>query len=248
MSLSSEEVSKGIIDAYRIIINDRYQLSYLQENYNIPIELDEVQITALRVFFLDYIYPPYEQRMALNDAFNSLDDHIRQPSHIMKILMDSSSLLFRYGLKLPAILKAGIKALRSFRTASKFENQLIAAAISQDLKPPYSSDQVNQLITTLPMSDIEQFMNQGEDLFSIIYDTKLVKSIIKILDSLISKMKKRSSVYSVEEIEGFEIGQQIITKGYDLFQNLNPRYQSILLDKIVEIERTELERIYGQSF
>lgn len=241
--IDQEKIIKSIIESYRSIINDRYQMDYLANHYDIPTGFNQDQLDTLKNYFLEYIYPPYAKRQELNKAFQSLDSHIKHPGHIMKIIMDSSGLLFRYGFKLPAILKAGIKALKSFRTASKFEQQLVDAAIADRLEAPLSADHIKYLIGSLPKKDIEEFMHQGEELFMIIYDTSLVQSIIKILNSLIQKMERRTDVYSPDEINGFKIGQSIITKGLELFENLPRAQQSILLDKIIEIERAELTKL-----
>ncbi|MFK7979352.1 MAG: hypothetical protein AB8G86_05190, partial [Saprospiraceae bacterium] len=47
---------------------------------------------------------------------------IQQPKKLLRILLDSGRLIFKYGRHLPKILNAGLKALRSFRTATQFEN------------------------------------------------------------------------------------------------------------------------------
>lgn len=240
-------IIESIINGYRAIITDRYQLVYLSVHYDIPVDVGQDQLDQLRNYFLDNIYPPYSKRQELNKAFQSLDNHIKHPSHIMKIILDSSGLLFKYGFKLPAILKAGIRALKSFRTASRFEQQLVDAAIASELQPPFSQTDVKALIAQLPEEDIEDFMHQGEELFKTIYDTALVQSIIKILDSLISKMEKRPNVYAPEEVNGFKIGQSIITHGFALFENLPRAQQAILLDKIIEIERAEMSKLHYGS-
>ncbi len=241
--MDKEEIIEGIIEGYRSLIKDRYQYEYLQQTYNIPESLTPLQIEELKSFFLDHIYPSYTQRQELNKAFDSLDGHIKSPSHMMKIILDSSSLLFKFGFKLPGILKAGIKALRSFRTASKFENLLVQAAVDKQLTPPYSKENIRSLMMTLPRQDIENFMEQGEQLFGILHNRKLVKNIIKIVTTLISTMKKRPGVYSVEEVNGFIIGKNIITQGNQLFENLNSEQQEVLLSKIVEIEKSEIRKI-----
>ena len=53
-------------------------------------------------------------------------------------------------------MMAGLKALKSYRAATQFEDVLVSAAIEQKMKPPYSVSKINALIKTLSLKDIEQ--------------------------------------------------------------------------------------------
>lgn len=163
----------------------------------------------------------------------------------MRVLIDSASLIFKYGKHLPKILRAGLKALKSFRSASKFEGNLVEKAIVQNQNPPYSIIQIEGLIKTLSRKEIDEFMESSLTLFDTLHDRTLVAKIKRIMDHLVEKMKRRPKVYSSAEVKGLEIGKEIIEKGDLLFEELSTEEQGEIFKFIVEMEREEMDRIFG---
>ena len=103
------EVSSAIINGYQKVIFERYQYDNISSRYHIPPSITRERFDGLRNYFLEYIYPPEQKRQDLNDAFESLDDHIRHPDQLLRILIDSGGLILKFGWSLPRVLKAGIK-------------------------------------------------------------------------------------------------------------------------------------------
>lgn len=245
MSYSQEEMNGAVIEAYRILISNRYQYHYLSSHYDIPESFEADRIELFRDFFLDYIYPPVEKRKELDKAFDSLDQHIKNPKSLLTILVDSSRIIFKYGRHLPKILNAALKALRSFRRANKFEDRLIKKALELDVQIPISQGDLKRLVASLPKSDVMGFINESKSLFEIIQDKKLVIKIIELLTQLVSRMKK-SSVYAQAEVSAFQIGLDIISGSYELFNSLSTSESKQLFDLGVQIERNEIEQIYNE--
>lgn len=241
----NEDISAGVIQAYRTLIQDRYQYDYLSVEYDIPKSFGPERIELFRNFFLDYIYPPLEKRKELDQAFDSLDSHIKNPKSLLSILVDSSRIIFKFGRHLPRILNAAIKALRSFRKANKFEDRITKNAKNSDLQLPITQDDLKNLIAALPKSDVIGFINESKSLFEIIQDKKLVVKIIALLTQLISNMKK-NTVYAEAEINAFQIGLDIISGSFELFNTLSPSEAKSLFDIGVNIEQSEIERIYQE--
>ena len=234
----------AVIGGYRTLISERYQYDYLQSNYDIPDSFDKKRIELFRDFFLDYIYPPIEKRRELNAAFESLDRHIKNPKNLLTILVDSSSILFKFGRHLPKILNAAISALKSFRKANKFEEKLRDKAILDNVAIPLSQEDLKTLVASLPKDDVLSFINEAKSLFEIIKNKKLVGRIIELLTLLIDKMNKRSGIYSDSEMEAFNIGLNIIEGSNDLFNQLSPTEANALFDIGIQIELQELDKIY----
>lgn len=234
----------ALIIAYRQVIEERYQYESLRAKYEMPASFDPERVDRIRQYFLDYIYPHPEQRKELDDAFASLDDFLKNPSKLLQLLVDSTSLIFRYGRHLPKIMQAGIKALQSFRAASAFENTLIAQAEASTFTPPFTTTDIEKLLMTLDPSAINDFIEHTEDLFGTLHDRPLVAKIIEIVTALIEKMKKRPEVYSVVQVRGMEIGREIIIKGDALFDQLNTAEQQQAFAFVVQVERDVLERIF----
>ena len=241
---TNEQILDEIIKGYRSVIEDRYQYAPLNKKYQLPPFFNEERITLFRNYFLEYIYPTPEKRAELDEAFQSLDGYIKQPSKLLRILMDSGRLIFKYGRHLPKILRAGLSALRSFRTATQFENKLVAQAIALKLKPPYQKPEINTLIKALPKSDLEEFIDSSQALFETLHDRVLVQKIIEIVAYLIGKMKKRPEVYSAAEIRGLEIGRDIIKNGDLLFDQLPKEGQQQLFELVIRLERDVLKELF----
>ncbi len=245
--MERKEILNGFIVGYRKMIEDRYQYNNINAKYDIPPSFDKKRVDLFREFFLEHIYPHPNTRQELNQAFDALDGYIKNPEKLLRILMDSASLIFKYGRHLPKILKAGLAALRSFRTATKFENRLVDKAIELNLEPPYSSDHINQMFQAFTPSELDEFIKNSENLFENLHDRQLVQKTKEIVIHLIDKMKKRPAVYSTAEINGLEIGKEIITKGDALFDQLPSKDQRNIIKTVIQIERDALKDIYADN-
>lgn len=245
--MQKKKTRDGIILAYRAVIEQRYQHENINAQYEIPDSFDKERVDLLRQFFLENIYPLPQKRDELDEAFQQLDGYIKNPEKLLRILMDSMSLIFKYGRHLPKILMAGIKALRSFRTASNFENKLVQNAQKQKIKAPYSKQQVYDLIAMLPEKEVDAFIENSQTLFETLHDRKLVQKIKEIVAHLITKMKKRPKVYTAEEVRGLEIGQEIIVKGDELFDSLSEEDQKLIFKVIIQIERDFLGGLFANN-
>lgn len=121
-----------------------------------------------------------------------MDNIIKRPESLLKILLDSVSLVFSHGRHLPKILATGLKALKSFRLATEFENKLVGQAIVNQIFPPYDELKINMLIKLLSHKEIEEFIVYNQSLFEVLHDKTLIKKIKDILQFLIGKMKSLS--------------------------------------------------------
>lgn len=243
--MERKEILNELILGYRKMLEERYQYNNINANYNIPDSFDEKRVDLFREFFLGHIYPHPETREELNQAFDALDGYIKNPEKLIRILMDSASLLFKHGRHLPKILRAGINALRSFRTATQFENRLVDKAIELNMPAPYSTQHIYQLFEALTQNELDEFIKNSENLFENLHDRKLVQKTKEIVNHLIEKMKKRPGVYSTAEINGLEIGREIITKGDELFDQLSEADQRNIIKTVIQVERDSLKDIYG---
>lgn len=241
---SKEDILAEIITAYRWVIAERYQYDNLTKAHELPASFDAARVDLLRDYFLQQLYPPPEKRAELEDAFDSLDNYIKSPKKLLRILMDSGSLLFKYGRHLPKILQAGIKALQSFIAAAKFEDRLVTAAMTIPLEPPYGKEDIRQMLSTLSEQDIERFIVNNEALFSTLHDRELVAKIVEIISQLLLKMRQHSDLYSPEEIRGLEIGLEIIQEGDALFAQLSKEEQKRIFEVIIAVEREALEEVF----
>ena len=246
-NLSESKVLEGIIIVYRKLIDDRYQYQKLKGSSDLPDSISKDQIDEIRNYFLTFIYPDLQQRLVLNDAFESLDHFIKNPGKLLQILVDSVSLVVKHGRYLPKILRSGIKALRSFREASFFEKQLVQKAIESKIEPPYTEANIHHFIRQINRDSIDEFIESTRSLFNVLHDRKQVSKIKEIIAFLIAKMKKQPKSYSKDEIKALEIGFELIDKGDQLFERIGKENQQLLIDFIVTIENKALDHIFASK-
>jgi len=239
--MSEEAVLNEVILGYRNVIKEKYDYKNLKKRPDIPSAYTEEVSIKIKNYFLNYSYPEPKKRQELNEAFQSLDNYLKNSEKLMRLVIDSASIVFKYGKHLPKILNAGIKALKAFRRASKLEEGLVKNAMLSKEKAPYSNVQINEFITKLSQGQLEEYMSSIYSLFSILCDTELMLKIKKILSLLIKKMEKRPKIYTIKDVNGIKIGQEIIVEADAIFNNIKAKKQQKIFDFIMKMEKEILE-------
>ena len=242
--MSKKIILNEIILAYRNVIEERYQYEVLKKKHDFPKTINEETVGEIKNYFLTYVYPNLEKRKELNEAFGALDDFIKHPEKLLNLVLDSFQLVLRQGRYLPKVFNAGLKAMKSYRGATTFENALVVIAINKNIEPPYTTSKINTLIQLLPYQEIEGFMKNTETFFNIIYDKELVEKIKEIISFLISKMKMKLKIFSKKEIIGLELALETITKGEQMLDKLTKQDQKILTEFVLKIEKDNLIEIF----
>jgi len=239
-----EKILEEIIEGYRNTIYQRYQYQNIKDTFGIPESINEEIVNQLRNYFLNYMYPEYNMRAELNEAFKSLDNYIKHPQKLLRILLDAAKLIFRYGRHLPKILNSGLKAMKTFRAATNFENNLVDEAIKNKIEAPYDLLKIDALIKLLSRKEIEKFIEISQSLFEILHDRILIKKIKEVIQYLILIMREKEESYSLSQIKGLEIGFEMINEGDRLFNGLTKEDQQNLVNLITEIEKDKLDHIF----
>ncbi|WP_026778100.1 hypothetical protein [Polaribacter sp. Hel_I_88] len=242
--MAEEILLNEIIIGYRNLIAERYQYKILKEKYDFPETINEEVVEDIKAYFLTYVYPDLEKRAELNEAFSTLDDFIKHPEKLLNLVLPSLKLIFTHGKHLPKIFNAGLKAMKSFRGATKFENAIVQKAKQENSKPPFTTKKINKLIQLLPYSELEEFMKNTETFFNIIYDKELVEKIKEIISFLISKMKSKPKVFSIKEIKGLSLALETISKGEEMLNKITLKDQEILIGFVLQIEKDHLQAIF----
>ncbi len=235
--MDKELLLEGIIIGYRNIIQQKYAYKTLKQRNDIPNAYSEEVSVKIKNYFLNYSYPEPIKRKELDDAFQSLDHYLKNPEKLLRLVVDSVSIVFKYGKDLPKILNAGIKALKAFRRANRLEGALIEKAISTRKKPPFSDQVMQGFIDDLSRDQLETYVQSMYSLFDILRDTKLMSKIKMILELLIKKMKDRPNIYSNEEVKGLEIGKEIIVQADTIFNDLSKKEAQEVFDFIMKMEK-----------
>jgi hypothetical protein len=242
--MNREKVLEEIIEGYRKTVSQRYQYEHIKETYGLPETINEETVNQLREYFLTYMYPTLDKRVELNKAFDSLDDYIKHPQKLLRILLEAAKIIFKYGRHLPKILNAGLDAMKTFRAATNFENTMVNEAIKNKIKAPYDSAKIDALLKLLSRKEIEKFIESSQTLFEILHDKNLIKKIKEVIQFLISAMQKNPKTYSQSQIKGLEVGLEMITEGDLLFNRLSEEDQHKFVKLVTAIERDTLNHIF----
>lgn len=245
--ISDKEILNGVIIGFRNLVKHRYEYPSISSKYDLPASFDEERVLLYRDFFLNQMYPHPDNREPLDEAFRSLDNYLKHPEKLLRILFDSTTILLRHGTSIPKLLGAGIKAFKSFRTATGFEAALVRRAKSSGKLPPYSADDINSFILALHRKEIDGFVANTQDLLELLYDRRLVREVIKIISELIIRMKKYKRSYSEAEIAGLEIGLEMLIEGNRLFESLSSQDQRRIIDLVITIEVDVLDELFANQ-
>jgi hypothetical protein len=243
--VSDTTLSEEIIETLRITVNERYQYKNIKKIAPDDPFFTKERIDELRLFFLNYIYPDRDARRVLNNAFDNLDKHFKNPSHLLDLLGSGFSIAFKLGFSFPKALRAAMHTLDSFKVATQFEEILYTVAKRKGLKPPISVEQFDLLVRSLPKNRVEAFIESSEELFRLLTDIPLLKRGLDVIGELIIKMKKKPDMYDETDIAGITTGYEILNAGYILFRNLSDKEKNFIVDLVIAVESKNLERIYA---
>lgn len=233
---NKEALINELIDKYRDLVSDRYEFEKLESQFVLDESVTKELTDQVKAYFLDYIYPSPEQRRILNKAFDDLDRHIKNPSHLLKLIGDAPAIFLKFGWQFPKALKAGFQSLKSFRKASKFEGDLLRIAEDLKIKSPISYNDFELIMANLSEDELREFIDDFEGLFNSLTDIKLLEKTTKILKELVVKMETENKFFSKEEIAAIKIGIGILENGYHLFDNMSDAEKKEMVSLIMKAE------------
>jgi hypothetical protein len=236
-----------LIDNYRKLVAERYDFNSLQAKFVLDESVTPELTEKVKAYFLNYIYPSNDQREILNRAFENLDKHIKNPVHLLRLLGDAPGIIIKFGWQFPKAIKAGMQTLKSFKSASKFEKDLVKIAKKRKASIPIAMQKFEEIIADLPQDELRNFIEEFEDLLTSLTDSKLLKRTTEILNELVAKMENQHEFYSKEEVSAMKIGIDILENGYQLFDNMSSAEKEEMIALIMKAENyfiDELEEKY----
>ncbi|XDD47743.1 hypothetical protein AB3N60_06605 [Leptospira sp. WS39.C2] len=225
------------IHLYQKSLVSRYSKENLI-NYPEFQSISDRTIQELLQFFLEYLYPTYEQRIKLDAAFDALSGFVNHPSKIWGILGNLAMSIFRFGKHFPMALKAGMSALHSYVTAHNFEEELVFALDGQENPKTFLEGNyaMEKLISFVEKSKADVFRKDVGALFSIFSDKELVRKIILIMEDILVKMESKTSLYTENDKNGISLGVSILKEGRKIFDLLKKEEMVLVLQAIDKIE------------
>ncbi|HNC01189.1 MAG TPA: hypothetical protein PLS71_23295, partial [Leptospiraceae bacterium] len=179
-----------LILAYRKSLIKRYSRENLKRFKEFE-GIDQSTVDKLTYYFLELLYPELEERLKLDQAFDSLASFVHNPDKMFGLLGSVGTILYKFGKQFFSATKAGISALRSYVTAHKFESILYenAKKMIQEGKDIEEDTNFNKLIASIPRKEADDFRHQIVNLFSTLSRKELLQKILEVMDYVIDKMK-----------------------------------------------------------
>ncbi|PJZ59241.1 hypothetical protein [Leptospira barantonii] len=226
-----------LIRAYRSSLIRRYGVSNL-ERYPELKTIPRSVIDTLLKYFLELLYPEYEGRILLDEAFHSLSGFVHSPSKVFGLIGSLGAAAFSFGRHLGAAFKTGFAALNSYLTARHFET-LMFEFTKEELKAgndPMDDAVFDRIIAQVPKKEADQFRKDIVKLFETLSNKELLNKIVSMMKAIVSKMESKPKTYTPEDVAGIRLGLAILLKGEELFQGLSDSEMKLILKSIDRIE------------
>jgi hypothetical protein len=245
---SDDTLKEAIIAFYRQELEDRYQLSNVRRFEEFSSVADE-RIDQLRAYFMQRIYPPVEQRAELDFAIDHLGGVLRSPKRMRPLLGVALTTIWKMGSRLPAAVSAGLSTVDAYRESRKLENYLLAYALEQKLRLADTRDRANmvRLIAGVPEADVKRLIYDILALFKALSNVPMLKSAVELMDLFIKTMKANPSYFNQQDLDGVQLGREIVQGGLNLFEQTSPRDLAQVIAGIEKVELDWFERIHQEA-
>lgn len=230
------------IRAYRENIRFKYGDDNLK-NYPEFGSIDPEKIRLMTGYFLELIYPEWEERVRLDSAFDSLKGFVNTPSKVFGLLGSLGVSLWKIGRFLPESFRAGMAALSSYLTAHSMEERMLEEAKNFIALGESIREERNfkKLLKVIPRQEADEFRKDTVSLFKTLSNNELVDRIIMIMEGIMDKMKNKTSLYSPQDVEGIGLGLSILKRGRDILQTLSESEKALIHSAIDRIEKDYYE-------
>lgn len=237
MKVTQDPLFPEFIQAYRQNILIKYSPERLQ-NYPESKILKENQIQTMIGYFLELLYPEYQERLKLDEAFQSLKSFVTNPAKVFGLLGSIGISIWKMGKFLPQAFRAGIAALSSYITAHDMEARLLEEAkkVKKMGKDIFQEETFCQMLATIPKEEADRFRKDTVSLFQTLSNEELVERIIQIMELIIQKMKEKPKLYNKEDRQAIELGLSILIKGKKILENLTDEEKKAMISGINRVE------------
>jgi hypothetical protein len=235
---------EAVITFYRDELRDRYQVKNVKRFE--PFQgIEDRHIDALREYFLENIYPPAEERIKLDLAFDHLGDVLRSPRRMQPLMTTALSSFWRFGLQLPTAVNAARHTFDAYRETRKLEGFMLANAekINLSKADTRKRETMLTLISDVPERDVVRLIDDILNLFRTLSNIKLLSTTVKMLDHFIDVMVKRPDLFNEADVAGISLGRQVVSGGLHLFERMTPEELPRVVDGIRLVEYDWYERV-----
>ena len=145
---------------------------------------------------------------------------------------------WKMGSSLPTALSAGTSVLDAYQEARKLESIMLDTARRLGIRPKDAANREKMIgiLADVPEKDVMRLIKDILKLFHALSNTKMLQTAVTFLHRCTEIMAKKSKLYRQSEIDGVELGCQMVQGGLDLFLQLEPSQFPSIIEGIEEIE------------
>lgn len=248
MTTQDETLRKAIVEFYRDEIKNRYQVVNIRRFKEFE-PISDVEINALREYFLHNIYPAPEKRQGLDDAFDNLNVMLKSPKRIKPLLKTAFTSIFKLGGQIPSAIAAGRATVDAYMETRKMEGLLYESAEELGLTAQDKNDRnkMVQLVSNVPEKDVKRLIYDIINLFKALSNVKLLLLTVDIMEKSLVIMRKNPKVYAESEVEGLELGLAVVQGGLDLFKDMEEGHFSHVIAGIEQVELDWFQMILEEA-
>jgi len=248
MTTESSALREIVLGFYRDELQRRYQLINVRRFEEFE-KISDKQITGLRDYFLEQIYPPLQQRDRLDAAFDRLGEMLRSPKRMSPLLSAALTSLWRMGTKIPAAVSTGKASIDAYLKTRKLEARLIETATKVKLKSKDAHDRARMvtLLQAVPEEEVLNLVSDILDLFRGLTNVEVLKVAVAFMEKCQGVMESRTDLYNDDDREGFRLGLSLLRGGLELVERMKPEDFPKLIAGIERVELDWFERVRKEA-
>ncbi|MBI2432764.1 MAG: hypothetical protein HYV26_07840 [Candidatus Hydrogenedentes bacterium] len=246
--MDTPKLKDAILEFYRGELRRRYQLENVRHFPHFD-EIEDLQIEALREFFLDRIYPPVDERHKLDKAFEHLGLVMYSPRRLRPLMTTAIASALRMGHRFPSAIAAGLATIDAYREARKLEACMMRNALEMDFSAADTKkrSRMIHLIVAVPDEDVLRLIHDIMKLFQALSNVKMLETAVRFMEICRDVVERRRDLYGQEDWDGFNLGRDVIQGGLDLFRQLRPEDFPNIISGIEAIELEWFERVKAEA-
>ena len=244
LSETENDLKYHLINKYRELISMRYD-KVIDNINNAPVQLAPEVARQIKVFFLEYIYPEPAQRRKLDAAFTELGHFVTNPTLVWGLLGSLPMAIMQFGSHLPSAIRAGLKSLEAYTSASGFEASMLQAALDKGYQEPLTDDQFLDCLRHIPETNLHKFITETTVLFTVISDTVLLSKTILIMKDVVNRMKSKPAIYNENQVQAIQLGLDLMERGYELLLPYDKETKHAIITFIADNEANFISEIHG---
>ena len=228
-----------LINAYRRELKKRYQRENI-ERFPALANFSKDKTEPLAQFFLEYVYPPFSQRIQRDQALSALVGVLKSPSKLWPLRGMALRSIGRLAWDLGTAFKVAFRSIEVYLKSLDLEKLMLEEAQKLWVGPmeivKNEKACIEKIMTRLAPPKVTRFQKDIFTLFRLLANSILLAKVIETMRTSQSIMGKNPHIYSEKEKAGLGYGLKMLEAGRRLFCKLDAKEVKLVLHAIRLVE------------